>query len=39
MAWVCVGFNGEEFVFNNKPHRSFYKNAFQIDENDIFTHE
>lgn len=39
MAWVCVGFNDEEFVFNNKPHRSIYKNAFQIDENDIFTHE
>lgn len=39
MAWVCVGFNDEEFVFNNKSHRSIYKNTFQIDENDIFTHE
>ena len=30
---------GEEFIFNNKSHRSIYKNEFQINENDIFTHE
>lgn len=39
MTWVCVGYGGEEFVFNNKPHRSICKNVFKIDENDIFTHE
>lgn len=39
MAWVCVGYSGKEFIFNNKPHRRIYENVFQIDENDIFTHE
>lgn len=39
MAWICVGYGGEELIFNNKPHRSIYKNVFQIDENDVFTHE
>lgn len=39
MAWICVGYGGEELVFNNKPHRSIYEKEFQIDENDIFAHE
>ena len=39
MAWVACGIYGEEFVFNNKPHRSIYENVFQIDENDILTCE
>ena len=21
MAWVCVGYNGEELIFSEKPHR------------------
>ena len=39
MAWVCVGFSGEELVFFNKPHRRISKNVFHFDENDIFEHE
>lgn len=39
MAWVCVGFSGEELIFVNKPHRRISKNVFYFDENDIFEHE
>lgn len=39
MAWVCVGYSGEELVFVNKPHRRISKNVFHFDENDIFEHE
>ena len=39
MAWVCVGFNGEELIFFNKPHRKNSKNEFYFNENDIFEHE
>lgn len=39
MAWVCVGYSGEELVLNNKPRRSIYENVFQIDENDKIAHE
>ncbi len=35
MAWVCVGYSGEELVFVNKPHRRISKNVFQIDDDDI----
>lgn len=36
MAWVCVGYSGEELVFVNKPHRRISKNEFFFDENDIY---
>lgn len=39
MAWVCVGYSGEELVFRYKPHRSIYEKVFQIDENDTIEHE
>lgn len=39
MAWVCVGYSGEELVFVNKPHRRISKNEFFFDENDIYKHE
>ena len=35
MAWVCVGYSGEELIFSNKPHRKICKNEFQIDDYDI----
>ena len=35
MAWVCVGYSGEELIFSNKPHRKICKNVFQIDDDDI----
>lgn len=31
MAWVCVGYSGEELVFVNKPHRRISKNVFHFD--------
>ena len=39
MAWVCVGYSGEELVFVNKPHRRISKNGLFFDENDIYKHE
>ena len=35
MAWVCVGYSGEELIFSNKPHRKICKNVFRIDYDDI----
>lgn len=35
IAWVCVGYSGEELIFSNKPHRKICKNVFQIDDDDI----
>ena len=32
MAWVCVGYSGEELVFVNKPHRRISKNEFYFDQ-------
>ena len=39
MAWVCVGYSGEELMFVNKLHRRISKKVFLFDENDIFEHE
>lgn len=39
MAWVCVGYSGEELIFFNKPHRKISKNEFYFNENDMFEHE
>ena len=39
MAWVCVGYSGEELVFVNKPHRRISKNEFYFDETDMYKHE
>lgn len=35
MAWVCVGYSGEELIFSNKPRREICKKVFQIDDDDI----
>ena len=35
MAWVCVGYSGEELIFSNKPHRKICKKEFHIDNDDI----
>ena len=35
MAWVCVGYSGEELIFSNKPYRKICKNVFRIDNDDI----
>ena len=39
MAWVCVGYKGEEFVFNYKPKRETYERVFLFDDNDKIAHE
>ena len=27
MAYVCVGYSGEELIFSNKPHRKICKKS------------
>lgn len=39
MAWVCVGYNDEELVFNYKPKRKIYEIDFLWDGNNMIAPE